>query len=237
MFLFYSYRIEGPTAYFDEVETRHCIHVLRNQPGDSIEFTDGKGNWYKGSIEIIRKKEFTANILSDTFRKQDPSTHLHIAIAPTKNIDRFEWFLEKATEFGISAITPIICKNSERRKLRLDRLEKVLLSAMKQSLKVHLPKLNEPTSILDFLNDGETDATTDRFIAHCRAEDLPHLWNNYNADNDVTLMIGPEGDFSIEEIEAAQQNGFTPISLGKSRLRTETAGIAAVHIINLKSNY
>ncbi len=237
MFLFYSYRIEGDTAHFDEVETRHCIQVLRKKPGDEIQFTDGLGLMCKGAIGQVGKKNFSATILEETRSAKTPSAHLHIAIAPTKNIDRFEWFLEKATEFGVSEITPVICKNSERRHLRPDRLEKVLLSAMKQSLKPFLPKLNEPAPVLDFLNTTATDQTAARFIAHCRADGLPHLWDNYNERNDVILMVGPEGDFSTEEISAAQQAGFAPVSLGRSRLRTETAGVAAVHIINLKLGY
>jgi len=234
MFLFYTYSVIADEALFDEVETRHCIQVLRNGVGDEIEFTDGKGVWYKGVIDKTNKKSFSAKVLQATEVEQAPAAHLHLAVAPTKNIDRFEWFLEKATEFGISEITPILCENSERKNLRPDRLEKILLSAMKQSLKAQLPKLNDLTPFSAFLENTATVGSTARFIAHCRADGLPHLLDNYHGSGDVLMLIGPEGDFSVEEIAAAEAEGFVAVSLGQSRLRTETAGIAAVHILNLK---
>lgn len=235
MFLFYSYKTDFKTAFFDEVETRHCIQVLRKQIGDEIYFTDGHGHLFRGQINKISKKEFTCQILQSEEKKNTVNANLHIAIAPPKNIDRFEWFLEKATEIGISEVTPLICENSERRKIRIDRMEKIIISAMKQSLNYHLPKLNAPTLFQGFMDNLATEPHGQRFIAHCRSAELPHLFNNYKKGSDVVLLIGPEGDFSLDEISMAVEAGIEEISLGKSRMRTETAALAGVHILNLKS--
>ncbi len=235
MILFYANQIKDSIATFDEIETRHCIQVLRKRPGDEVFFTDGQGFHYQGTILKTGKKEFTATITSRTKVEKLPAPNIHIAIAPTKNMDRFEWFLEKATEFGISEITPLLCSNSERKHLRPDRLEKILLSAMKQSLQAHLPKLHQMISFADFLALSGTDGNKQRFIAHCQSATLPHLRDNYGIGQDVIVTIGPEGDFSEEEIGLALQEGFQAVSLGPSRLRTETAGIAAVHLLNLKN--
>ncbi|HFA47988.1 MAG TPA: 16S rRNA (uracil(1498)-N(3))-methyltransferase [Bacteroidetes bacterium] len=236
MFLFFANEINGTTATFGEAESRHCIHVLRKGAGDEVHFTDGKGGWYVGVILRANKKGFSAKIISQKLEYGRPAFHLHVGIAPTKNIDRFEWFLEKATEFGISEITPLHCSNSERKRIRPERLEKVLLAAMKQSLKAYLPKLNELCSFEGFMEKTATDSPANRFIAHCRNGQLPHLKDNYLAGNDVVVLVGPEGDFSKEEISLAAQKGYSPVSLGNARLRTETAGIAAVHIINLANH-
>lgn len=236
MFLFYSHRIEGQTAHFDEVEMRHCIQVLRNRSGDEIHFTDGLGKMYQGRIISSNKKGFMASILSEKPQKKHPACNIHIAIAPTKNIDRFEWFLEKGAEFGVNEVTPIICSNSERKKIRADRMEKILLSAMKQSHSAFLPKLNPLLTMYEFIDNIETVSNSGRFIAHCRSKELPHLFHNSQHGKDVVVMIGPEGDFSIEEIKMAEAKYFLSVTLGDSRLRTETAGVAAVHIINLKNS-
>lgn len=236
MILFYCYQIEKDLASFDEVEMRHCIQVLRKRVGDEIIFADGKGSFYNGVIQSANKKGFTATIITKEEQKNHLLSNLHLGIAPTKNIDRFEWFLEKATEFGISEITPLLCSNSERKQIRPDRLEKILLSAMKQSLHAFLPKLHPMRPFEDFVKLSETEFYQQRFIAHCQSTDLPHLFNNYRKGSNVLIAIGPEGDFSLEEIDLAIEKGFQAISLGNSRLRTETAGIAAVHIINLKSS-
>ena len=235
MFLFYAYKIEDRTANFDLVETRHCIQVLRKKPGDEILFTDGIGRIFKGRISSVGKKEFAATIMAEETQAKRPSVDLHIAIAPTKNNDRLEWFLEKATELGISEITPLICANSERKKLRLDRLQKILIAAMKQSFRAFLPKLNAPEPFNDFIQKSETGTELDRFMAHCRSDELPHLFHNSQRSKNVLILIGPEGDFDLTEIENAEKCGFVSVSLGPSRLRTETAGIAAVHIVNLKN--
>lgn len=153
---------------------------------------------------------------------------MHVAIAPTKNINRYEWFLEKATEMGIEEITPILCAHSERTKIRIDRLEKVLMSAMKQSLQAYLPKLNEPIKLAQFLKN---QATGQKFMAHCEEDfDKNQLSDRLAKGEDVLLLIGPEGDFSVQEIEAAKEAGFIPVALGNTRLRTETAGLFGVAV-------
>lgn len=231
MILFFTNHIDADYATFSEVEARHCTQVLRKKEGDPITFVDGMGGWYEGSIETTSKRSLVVKI--QTRKKANPpSPSIHLAIAPTKNIDRFEWFLEKATEIGISQITPLLCTNSERKRIRPDRLEKILLSAMKQSLRTWLPKLNDLSSFQDFLQSTATENAGQRFIAHCQDENLSLLKNNYKAGQDVCILIGPEGDFSKEEIELAIKNQFNPVSLGTARLRTETAGMVACHTLN-----
>jgi 16S rRNA (uracil1498-N3)-methyltransferase len=212
------------------------MKVLRLVKGDIIHLTDGAGNLYESEIisvsgkscqVLIGRNLATVGSQVESYGKRD--YYLHIAIAPTKNIDRLEWFLEKATEIGIDEITPLICEHSERRQLRIDRLEKVITSAMKQSLKAWHPKLNEPMDYRKFI-DGRTE--TGKFIA-CIAEGVPLLKNIYRKGDHAVILIGPEGDFSPAEVEAAVNRGFGVISLGDSRLRTETAGIVACHTIYL----
>lgn len=233
MQLFFSNNIQDNFAWFDEVEARHCVQVLRKQVGDVIHFVDGEGGWYEGQIDEVGKKKLVAKIISSKQAFGKLPYHLHVAIAPTKNIDRFEWFLEKATEIGISEITPLLCEHSERKRIRPERLEKILHSAMKQSLKAFLPKLNQLADFQYFMDNFETEAISQRFIAHCQGGELPHLKNNCRPGGNVTILIGPEGDFSPPEIQLAKRLDWQEISLGNSRLRTETAGIAATHIVNL----
>ena len=235
MQLFYATDIEGEFANFPETEARHAVQVLRKKTGETIHFVDGKGGWFEGQIEETGKRKLVAKITARKMEHGRPPFKLHIAIAPTKNIDRFEWFLEKATEVGISSVTPVICGQSERRRIRPERLQKILLSAMKQSLKAYLPKLNELTGFQDFIKQCATRPIRQRFIAHCQKSDLPHLKNNCRAGQDLLVLIGPEGDFTWPEIKLATENGFLETGLGQSRLRTETAGLAAVfaaHFLN-----
>lgn len=229
MILFYSTDINGNIAHLDVEQARHCVQVLRKQEGDSIAFVDGQGGFYEGIIQETGKKKCVIQIQKSTQNFQKQPFHLHIAIAPTKNNNRLEWFLEKATEIGIDEITPIICHHSERRKLRTDRLKKVLVAAMKQSLKAYLPQLNEPLPFKQFIQSPRT--TSLNYIAQ-GAENVA-LKDNYVPKNDVLLLIGPEGDFSKEELALAFANNFQGVKLGKSRLRTETAGIVACHTLNL----
>jgi 16S rRNA (uracil1498-N3)-methyltransferase len=232
MNLFFTQNIEKELAFLPETEARHCVQVLRKSVGDSIHFVDGKGGLYEGTIQETGKKKCIVKIekATQSFEKRD--YYLHIAIAPTKNIDRFEWFLEKATEIGIDEITPLLCEHSERKRIRLDRLEKIALSAMKQSLKAFLPKVNDLTKFSDFINTVENDKS-EKFIAHCQENEKTHLKNNSLKDQNVTILIGPEGDFSPAEIQKANQHDFGSVTLGTSRLRTETAGVVACHIVNL----
>ena len=225
MNLFYTNDIKDNIGFFDEVETRHCIHSLRKQIGDVIHFVDGQGNWYEGIITSSSKKNFQVSIEKTELWKKNRSNYVHIAIAPTKNIARFEWFLEKATEIGIDEITPILTFHSERKRIRVDRLEKIVLSAMKQSLKASLPKINELLKYKDFL---KLEHQHQKFIAFVEEQNL-QLKDTIESAQDVIILIGPEGGFSKEEVDLAKNNNFVSVSLGSSRLRTETAGIVACH--------
>ena len=160
--------------------------------------------------------------------KKPTDYQLHLAVAPTKMNDRYEWFLEKATEIGITSITPIFCDHSERKNVKLDRFEKILQSAMKQSLHLYLPTLNQPMSFKDYINQ---DFSGDLFIAHCEETDKKSLKNEIKPNTEITILIGPEGDFSVNEIETAIKNKFIPVTLGNTRLRTETAAIVACHSV------
>ncbi len=229
MQLFYISGVEGNFCVLSEEESWHCMKVLRLAEGDEINLTDGAGNFYQGVIAKIHHKNCLVEISAT---KPDPpcSWNLHIAIAPTKNIDRFEWFLEKATEIGIHEITPLFCEHSEREVIKPERLQKVLVSAMKQSLKAWLPGLNEPEQFKNFILK---DFKGQKFIGYCETGDESDLHSMYQNGSDVLILIGPEGDFSKNEVALAVANGFTPISLGASRLRTETAGVVACHSIHL----
>lgn len=223
MQLFYTNKIEGEQASFDSNEARHCFQVLRKQIGDSIQFVDGEGGFYHGQIINGNKNGMIATFVEKTDNWNTPKHEVHIAIAPTKSNDRFEWFLEKATEIGITSITPLKCHNSERRKINIERWQKILKTAMKQSLKSYLPKITELTDFQQFIKNCSPELN--KLIAFCGEEDLPHLKHKIISRKGNLILIGPEGDFSKEEFEFALANGFNGISLGKSRLRTETAAI------------
>lgn len=230
MNLFFAPDIKEGFYQLPEEESKHIVKVLRMKSGDAIFLTDGLGNMVEASIVDPGSKKCIVKTIKTFHEYQKRPFHLHIAIAPTKNIDRFEWFLEKSTEIGIDVITPLICSHSERTHVKTDRLQKVIIAAMKQSLKAYLPSLDEPVEFIRFIQrpfDG------DKFIAYCGQDDPVELKNTYRKGAKALIMIGPEGDFSHEEVELAKKQGFVPISLGKSRLRTETAGIVACHTINL----
>ena len=212
-------------------ESKHATKVLRKKEDDILNFTDGKGGFYKAKITIADTRKCRLEIVSTERKPKQHNYHLHIAIAPTKNMDRYEWFLEKATEIGIDEITPIICEHSERKVIKTERCKRILLSAMKQSLKFHQPKLNEAITLKDFLKQ---EFEGNKYIAHCEDGEKTALSTEEKAAK-TTILIGPEGDFSASEIEMTLQNQFKAISLGTSRLRTETAGLVAVHTINLKN--
>jgi len=230
MQLFYTTNINNKLATLEAEEARH-LQVLRKKIGDQIHLVDGKGFFYVAELLELSKKQAQLKILSSE-QQEKPPFSLHIAIAPTKNIARLEWFLEKATEIGIQEITSIYCEHSERKRIRLDRLEKIVLSAMKQSNRAYLPRLNEETTFKQFVA-AQKEQQILKYIAHCEEEDKVELYNNYQARKDVLVLIGPEGDFSLNEIELAKSAGFIGVSLGKARLRTETAGIVACHTIQL----
>ena len=230
MHLFYTPNIQSSQYVLDKEESTHCVRVLRLTEGNVIHLTDGKGNLFKAKLVSTSIKECIVEII-ETFPDYGKlNFELHIAIAPTKNIDRFEWFLEKATEIGISQITPIICEHSERTIVKPDRLKKIITSAVKQSLKAYHPVLNEAIKFKDFL---KKDFKDNEFIAHCEKEEKQSLQDVYQKANNALILIGPEGDFSVNEINAALEKKFLPVSLGNSRLRTETAGLVACHTINL----
>ncbi len=229
MQLFYSTKINGDTIELEEEETRH-LKVLRKKEGDELVIVDGRGKRYAAILKSIDKKSSLLTIKS-LFEAKFPITQVDIAIAPTKNIARFEWFLEKATEIGISNIFPILCEHSERSRIRLDRLDKIIVSAMKQSNRLFLPSLYELNKFDTFLSGYQHNGQ--KFIAHCEDQPKRQLSTNYQKHQDVLILIGPEGDFSTAEIEMAVSARFEPVSLGDYRLRTETAGIVACHTIQL----
>jgi 16S rRNA (uracil1498-N3)-methyltransferase len=225
MLLFYTPDITSGNYVLPEEESKHCLKVLRLTKGDELYLTDGKGILYAARITEAHAKHCRVTI---TGQQENVGTHpyyLHLAVAPTKNIERYEHLLEKTTEIGLDAITPLICKHSERRSVKPERLEKILVAAMKQSLKTRLPQLHETISFPAFLQqpfDGE------KYIACCS----PHIprtlfWEVPPPSRKALVLIGPEGDFSDEEVQRALQAGFRPVSLGNSRLRTETAGMLA----------
>ena len=211
-------------------ESKHATKVLRKKEGDILNFTDGKGDFYKAEITVADSRKCRLKVVSTEQKEKQHNYHLHIAIAPTKNMDRFEWFLEKATEIGIDEITPIICSRSERKVIKTERCNRILLSAMKQSLKFHVPKLNEAISLNDFIKQ---DYGGTKYIAHCEDGEKKEL-KTVNKTEKTLILIGPEGDFTQKEIDLVLQNKFKEVSLGTSRLRTETAGIVAAHTINIK---
>lgn len=205
-------------------EAQHCIRVLRLSQGDEITLTDGKGCFYKAEITAVSGKRCMVAITETITQERLWPCHLHIAVAPTKNMDRNEWFAEKATEIGVDEFTFLNCRFSERKVIKTERIEKILVSAMKQSLKARLPKLNEMLSFDTFI---QQDFKGQKFIAHCYEGEKPLLKDMVRKGEDALVLIGPEGDFSREEVEKAIAKGFIPISLGKSRLRTETAALVA----------
>ncbi len=213
---------------FDKTESRHIVRVLRKNEGDVLHITNGKGILFTCEILVANDKKCITTITNTADKQKHWNYYLHIAIAPTKNNDRFEWFLEKATEIGIDEITPIICQNSERKVLKTDRMQKIVQSAMKQSLKFTLPKLNEPVKFNQFIQQNFEGTLC---IAHCEETDKKTLKTVVKNATKITILIGPEGDFSLDEITQSLAKNFSPISLGESRLRTETAGVFAVNTV------
>ncbi len=228
--LFYTQKIENGFAVFEEEEGRHLLTVLRKKTGDLLQLTDGQGFIYEAELADAGKRHVLARIISKTETPKLRPARLHIGIAPTKQMERLEWFLEKATEIGVDEITPLLCQRSERDSIRLDRLEKILVSAMKQSLRTWLPKLNPPTRFQDF---AEKTSEAQKRLAWCSEEPLPHLKTTLSPLQDAVIAIGPEGDFSPEEVQIALANGFQGVSLGQARLRTETAGLMAVGVFEI----
>ena len=234
MHLFYTPELsaEMPDFILNEEESKHCIKVLRLSAADKIVLVDGRGNWCEAQIIDPHPKRCVVHINKRLVDYGKKNFHLHMAISPTKNIDRFEWFLEKSTEIGIDEITPIICQQSERKIIKHDRSERVIIAAMKQSLKAFLPQLNPLITFKDFIAKHK-NFVGEKYLAHCHDKAINALKDTYTREKDVLILIGPEGDFSLEEIQLAQKEAYQEISLGDSRLRTETAGIVACHTIGL----
>ncbi len=227
MQLFYNQELSATSKQitFDKIESKHIVRVLRKKENDILKITNGKGYLFDAKISFASDKKCTADIISITKKNKPWNYYLHIAIAPTKNNDRIEWFLEKATEIGIDEITPLICSNSERRVVKIKRFEKIIQSAMKQSLKYTLPKINAPKKFDDFINQNLEGTIC---IAHCEKQEKKSLKSIVKPSEKVTILIGPEGDFSSEEIKKALFKNYIPLSLGNKRLRTETAALVAV---------
>lgn len=233
MHIFYTPELSQSTYTLDETESKHCIRVLRLEQGDEIILVDGKGGFFTAEIVDPNPKRCMVKVIKSAFEFGLRNFHVHVAIAPTKNIERIEWFLEKSTEIGINHITPLLCRFSERKDIKTDRLEKVMISAMKQSLKAYLPQLDLLTKFNDFISrpfEGQ------KFIAHCDEQHRDLLKKIILPNQNYLILIGPEGDFSSEEIKLAIDAGFHPVSLGDSRLRTETAGVVACHTFNLMND-
>ena len=232
MQLFYTPNIEktDKQIVFPKDESRHIAKVLRKNAGDTLKVTNGKGSLFTAEIIEANPKQCLAKVIKVEEEASKPY-RLHLVVAPTKMNDRYEWFLEKATEIGIDEITPIICDHSERKTIKLNRYERVLQSAMKQSLHYRLPMLNEAISFSEFIT---TETEGQKFIAHCEdGMERFSLKNQAKSQENITILIGPEGDFSPEEIKLALKNNWKPVSLGESRLRTETAAIVACHTVAL----
>lgn len=234
MHLFYTPDISGDTYQLSEEESKHAARVLRLNIGSDVVLTDGNGNWMPSKIVdnhpkrcLIKVKEKIENFNPSPYR-------LHLAVAPTKNISRFEWFLEKATEIGVDRITPILSEHSERKETKTKRLNKVITAAMKQSLKAWHPRLDDITKLDEILKQ---DFSGKKLIAWCEAAADENITKHLSAGEDVLILIGPEGGFSENEIHKAKENGFHPISISKSRLRTETAAIVSCHSIAFINNY
>jgi 16S rRNA (uracil1498-N3)-methyltransferase len=227
--LFYQPLIGQGIHHLDAEESRHCIKVLRKKQGDIIHLADGKGSFYEASIAKADQQQCDFKIINQTHEPKKPF-YIHVAIAPTKNADRIEWFVEKAVEIGIDKITLVECEHSERVFLKPDRLRKIAVSAMKQSLKATLPEIQELTKF-DKVILNATEPS--RFIAYVDKNNPAHLKDSASKGQQYLILIGPEGDFSPAELQSAEAHLFTKVSLGISRLRTETAGLAACHILNL----
>ena len=230
MQLFYAPEISLPRYTLSEEESKHCVRVLRMTVGDELHLTDGKGNMYRCKVVNDNVKRCEVEVVETTLEYERMSYGLTMCVAPTKIIDRFEWFLEKATEIGISEVYPLECDHSERRQIKHDREEKVITAAVKQSLKAYHPVLHDMTSVRDVIT---MDFEGEKFIAHCDSSfgERPYLGNLVKKGANTLILIGPEGDFSKEEINFALQNGFKAISLGRERLRTETAAVVATTVV------
>ena len=238
MELFYAYEVSGRYCKLDAEESGHCVRVLRHRTGDAVDVIDGLGTLYHCRLTDDSPKGAEAEILSEEANWGSHPYHLTIGCCPTKNNERFEWFVEKATELGVDRIVPLIGEHSERKVYKTERALRIALSATKQSLKARIPEIVEPVSVKDFLVMPDSDRASLKLIAYCFED--PSIPRQSIMDvlrvsdvRDITILIGPEGDFSQEEAALALKNGYKPIHLGPSRLRTETAAVTAVEAVYL----
>jgi 16S rRNA (uracil1498-N3)-methyltransferase len=230
MNIFYEQNIKE-TLRLNEEESRHALKVLRLSPGDFLYVVDGKGGFYKCQIKTPHDKKCEVKIIEETQNFGLRDYYIHLIIAPTKNLDRMEWMIEKCVEIGINEISFIQTRYSERKEIKTIRIEKIAVGAMKQSLKAFLPKINEMISWKDFLKKEYSGSQN--MIAHLEKGDRKLMQQIAQPKSKYTILIGPEGDFSPEEINQALEKGFIPVTLGESRLRTETAGLVACHVLNI----
>jgi 16S rRNA (uracil1498-N3)-methyltransferase len=221
--------VNNKTATLTPKESWHCAKVLRYKTGDTIDLIDGVGAFYKATLQTVHEKQCVAEIIQGPTYQKKRNYYLHLAIAPTKQIDRIEWMIEKAVEIGIDEISFIKCKNSERVNIKTERIQKIVESAVKQSKQAFIPKINE---LIDFKNILQNAATI-KLIAHCEEENKMSLKDIELKSNSICVLVGPEGDFTHEEISQAKQNDFKPITLGENRLRTETAGLYVVQAFSI----
>jgi len=226
MHLFYLPDLSAETVLLSEDESKHAVRVLRLQSGDAVQLTDGRGAWCAAEVAEDHPKRCLLRIVSRELRPRPRNYRLHLAVAPTKSIDRMEWLLEKATETGLDEFSLLDCAHSERSTVKTARLESIALSAMKQSQQAWLPQINAMMDLPFFLA-SQKEFPGQKFIAHCREGEKTPLKKIYSPGTPVLLLIGPEGDFSAEEVQLAIQEGFVPVSLGETRLRTETAALLA----------
>lgn len=240
MELFYAHEVSGGVCYLDAEESGHCVRVLRHRAGDSVEVIDGQGTLYRCRLTDDNPKRASATILSEEPGFGGHPYHLTLGCCPTKNNERFEWFVEKATELGVDCIVPLIGQRSERRVYKTDRARRIALSATKQSLKARIPEIAEPVSVKEFISSCHSERSEEslRLIAYCFEDpSVPRISIQQALagfdGREVTVLIGPEGDFSPEEAALALQHGYRPVHLGPSRLRTETAAVTAVTAVYL----
>lgn len=230
MHLFYTPDLQGKAYLLSEEESKHAVRVLRLDVGEKVELLDGKGGRYEAEVLDANPKRCALQILKEQQGYGKKEYHIHLAVAPTKNIERIEWLLEKATEIGIDRITPLICQRSERKEVKIERLDKILIAAMKQSMKAYKPVLEEAKSFKQWMQMEQEGV---KMIAHCASAEKKSIRDTIQAKKgNYIILIGPEGDFSPDEIALAQSKGYAAITLGDSRLRTETAALSAVFELN-----
>ncbi|HTB31469.1 MAG TPA: 16S rRNA (uracil(1498)-N(3))-methyltransferase [Bacteroidia bacterium] len=234
MHRFYIPKITDDTCKLDEEESKHCVRVLRLRENDAVEIIDGKGNLYKTLIENANPKACVLKVESQSFEPKQ-SWELVIAVAPTKNMVRMEWLIEKLTEIGFTKFIPVECNNSERRVIKTERLNKIAIEAMKQSGRVYLPQMEELISFEKLVRNYQA-FTGQKFIPHCNNSEKKSLNSAYKTGENAFVLIGPEGDFTKEEIELAIGSGFIPVSLNEKTLRTETAALSAAIALNTLNN-